>query len=73
MKRKSCQRCEVTPTQPGYYWATCRKYPNWPRVIVKVGKNGHGHTRVFVIPHSGSFGLEEFGDWNGPITEKKRS
>lgn len=72
-RKKGCDRCEVTPIESGYYWATSRKYENWSRVIVWIGKNGHGRLRVYVPRFgSSSFGLEDFKDWSGPVVEKPR-
>lgn len=77
---KSCRKCQPTPTEPGYYWATYHVRikskagvlleKRDDRMIVQVGKNGFGQMRVFVPRWSGSAGLEEFSDWVGPLKEK---
>jgi hypothetical protein len=61
--------CECTPTASGYYWATHRKY-GWRRVVL-IELNGHRHLRAFAHRMSGSFGLEEFKDYRGPLTENQ--
>lgn len=59
------------PEELGTYWATHIRY-GW-RMTVVVDKNGQGHTRVFPASArlSGSFGLEEFTDWEGPWFDPK--
>ena len=69
MAKETCLKCGTLPTKQGYYWATSTKYPNWPRVIVQVTKNGHGHTRCYVNRFTSSFGIEEFIDWHGPLVD----
>lgn len=59
--------CDCVPTAPGYYFARHRKW-RW-REVVKVERNGHGHVRAYVHRMSGSFGLEEFTDYAGPLMD----
>jgi len=58
---------EGIPTAPGYYWATARAY-GW-RALVLLRRNGRGHMRVYPPAISSSMGLEEFRNYNGPVTE----
>jgi len=58
---------DCPPTRHGVYFASHRHY-GW-RSVVEVGPNGHKHTRVYVARFSSSFGIEEFTDWMGPLSD----
>jgi hypothetical protein len=72
VKSKPCRDdCGCIPVQDGYYWATCRKYANWGRVIVLLGKNGHGHRRAFVARFGSSYDPSDFADYSKRLAERE--
>jgi hypothetical protein len=58
---------DCPPIRHGTYFASHRKY-GWRSVVV-VGPNGFRQTRVEVPKMSRRFGLEEFTDWVGPLSD----
>lgn len=54
------------PIRDGYYWADCRKHPNWDRRIVFIGEGGKGHRRIWVPRFSSSFDLSDFTNFSPP-------
>lgn len=67
----SAERIAQAPSVHGYYWATNIKY-RW-RGIVLVDQDGNGHVRAFHHRmSSSSYGLEQFDDWDGPLTDPRK-
>lgn len=62
--------CGCVPMHDGYYWATSRKYPNWGRVVVMIGKNGRGHRRAFVARFGSSYDVCDFTDYGKRLVER---
>lgn len=57
------------PAEPGYYWATSKRW-GW-RAIVLISKNGHGHTRAFEHRFKSSFDTCEFDDYSARIADPR--
>ena len=70
-KAKCAGRVRVcVPTRFGFYWATNRQL-GW-RGVVQVAKNGYGKRRVYIPARKAGYGLEEFRDYVGPLTEPEK-
>jgi hypothetical protein len=65
----ACKKCPNFHEAPdSYWWATHKRY-RW-RGVVLVALNGGGHRRVFHARFSsGSYGIEDFEDWDGPLLD----
>lgn len=61
---------DCLPVKIGYYWATSRA--NGLRQIVRIGKDGFGHVRLFRTRGSSSHSLCDFKDFAGPIVERTK-
>lgn len=55
------------PSEEGYYFATWRptKFRETPkREVVRIGKDGFGHTRAFITRASRGYNPSEFEDYS---------
>jgi len=69
-KRCPHNKCQCVPLEDGYYWATSLKYPQWGRVIVQLGRNGHKHRRAYLCWYDSSYDPCDFTDYSERIVEK---